>query len=129
MKKLFGTDGMRGEAGTFPLDAETIATVGASLARRLTEKLGRAPSVVIGRDTRESSGWLEQALVSGLVGGGATSKSAGVITTPGVALLARIMPADAGVVISASHNPYRDNGIKIFAPSGTKLDEETERLI
>jgi len=129
MKRLFGTDGMRGEAGTFPLDAETIATVGASLARRLTEKLGRAPSVVIGRDTRESSGWLEQALVSGLVGAGATSKSAGVITTPGVALLARIMPADAGVVISASHNPYRDNGIKIFAPSGTKLDEETERLI
>jgi phosphoglucosamine mutase len=129
MKKLFGTDGMRGEAGSFPLDAATIDTVGASLAGRLTEKLGRAPSIVIGRDTRESSGWLEQALVSGLARAGATSKSAGVITTPGVAFLARTLPADAGVVISASHNAYRDNGIKIFAPSGQKLDEETERLI
>ncbi len=129
MKKLFGTDGMRGEAGRFPLDAATIETVGASLARRLTEKLGRAPSVVVGRDTRESSGWLEQALVAGLARAGATSKSAGVITTPGVAFLARSLPADAGVVISASHNAYRDNGVKIFAPSGTKVDEETERLI
>jgi phosphoglucosamine mutase len=129
MKKLFGTDGMRGEAGSFPLDAATVETVGASLARRLTEKLGRAPSVVIGRDTRESSGWLEEALVKGLARAGATSKSAGVITTPGVAFLARTLPADAGVVISASHNAYRDNGIKIFAPSGSKLDEETERLI
>jgi phosphoglucosamine mutase len=129
MKKLFGTDGMRGEAGSFPLDAATIETVGASLAGRLTEKLGRAPSIVIGRDTRESSGWLEQALVSGLARTGATSKSAGVITTPGVAFLARTLPADAGVVISASHNAYRDNGIKVFAPSGQKLDEETERLI
>ena len=129
MTKLFGTDGMRGEAGSFPLDAATVETVGASLARRLTERLGRAPSVVIGRDTRESSGWLEQALVAGLARAGATSKSAGVITTPGVAFLGRTLPADAGVVISASHNAYRDNGIKIFAPSGRKLDEETERLI
>jgi phosphoglucosamine mutase len=129
MKKLFGTDGMRGEAGSFPLDAATIETVGASLARRLTEKLGRKPMIVIGRDTRESGGWLEKALVAGLKRGGAQSKSAGVITTPGVAFLARTIPADAGVVISASHNAYRDNGIKIFAPSGRKLDEETERLI
>ena len=129
MTKLFGTDGMRGKAGSFPLDAATVETVGASLARRLKEKLGRAPSIVIGRDTRESSGWLEQALVAGLLRAGATSKSAGVITTPGVAFLARTLPADAGVVISASHNPYRDNGIKVFAPSGRKLDEETERLI
>jgi phosphoglucosamine mutase len=129
MTKLFGTDGMRGEAGSFPLDAATVETVGASLAQRLTEKLGRAPSVVIGRDTRESSGWLEQALVAGLARAGARFKSAGVITTPGVAFLARSLPADAGVVISASHNAYRDNGIKIFAPSGRKLDEETERLI
>jgi phosphoglucosamine mutase len=129
MKKLFGTDGMRGEAGTFPLDAATIETVGASLGRRLAEKLGRAPLVVIGRDTRESGEWLEQALVAGLARAGAESKSAGVITTPGVAYLARVLPADAGVVISASHNAYRDNGIKIFAPSGRKLEEETERLI
>ena len=129
MKKLFGTDGMRGEAGTFPLDAATIETVGASLARRLRARLGRAPLVVVGRDTRESGSWLEHALVQGLARAGAGSKSAGVITTPGVAYLARTLPADAGVVISASHNAYRDNGIKIFTPSGHKLDEETERLI
>lgn len=129
MKKLFGTDGMRGEAGTFPLDAATIETVGASLARHLRSRLGRQPLIVIGRDTRESGEWLEQALSSGASRVGAETKSAGVITTPGVAFLARSIPADAGVVISASHNPYQDNGIKIFAPSGRKLDEETERLI
>ncbi|HEV7472577.1 MAG TPA: phosphoglucosamine mutase [Pyrinomonadaceae bacterium] len=129
MKKLFGTDGMRGEAGKFPLDAATIRVVGASLGMRLKEKLGRAPLIVIGRDTRESGEWLEQALISGATNAGAETRSAGVITTPGVAFLARTLPADAGVVISASHNAYRDNGIKIFAPSGRKLDEETERLI
>jgi len=129
MKRLFGTDGMRGEAGVFPLDSATIKTVGASLARRLGQKLDRAPLVVIGRDTRESGEWLEQALVAGLTAAGARSQSAGIITTPGVAFLARTLPADAGVVISASHNAYLDNGIKIFAPSGRKLDEETERLI
>jgi phosphoglucosamine mutase len=129
MKKLFGTDGMRGEAGQFPLDVDTVETVGASLATRLQEKLGRAPLIVIGRDTRESGGWLEQALVTGIRRSGAEGKSAGVITTPGVAFLARTLKADAGVVISASHNPYRDNGVKIFVPSGRKLDEETERLI
>jgi phosphoglucosamine mutase len=129
MKALFGTDGMRGEAGSFPMDAATVKTVGSSLACRLTEKLGRTPVVLIGRDTRESSEWLEKALVAGLTGAGAASKSAGVITTPGVAFLARTLPADAGVVISASHNAYRDNGIKIFAPSGRKLDEKTERQI
>jgi phosphoglucosamine mutase len=129
MKRLFGTDGMRGEAGTFPLDATTIRTVGVSLAQRLTQKLHRQPLIIIGRDTRESGEWLEKAFVAGLTSAGAESKTAGVITTPGVAYLARTFPADAGVVISASHNAYRDNGIKIFAPSGRKLDEETERLI
>lgn len=129
MKKLFGTDGMRGEAGKFPLDATTIETVGASLALRLKEALGRTPLIVIGRDTRESGEWLEQALIAGVARAGADSKSAGVITTPAVAFLARTLPADAGVVISASHNVYSDNGIKIFAPSGRKLDEATERLI
>ena len=129
MKKLFGTDGMRGEAGKFPLDAATIKTVGASLATHLREKLGRAPLIVVGRDTRESGEWLEQALLAGAAEAGAAAKTAGVITTPGVAFLARALPADAGVVISASHNAYRDNGIKLFAPSGRKLDEETERCI
>jgi phosphoglucosamine mutase len=129
MTKLFGTDGMRGEAGTFPLDAATVETVGASLATHLRNKLGRAPQIVIGRDTRESGEWLAQALAAGAVKAGAHLKSAGVITTPGVAFLARTIPADAGIVISASHNAYSDNGIKIFAPSGRKLDEDTERLI
>ena len=129
MTKLFGTDGMRGEAGIFPLDAATVETVGASLATHLKNKLGRAPLIVIGRDTRESGGWLEQALAAGAAKAGAQWKSAGVITTPGVAFLARTLPADAGIVISASHNAYSDNGLKIFAPSGRKLDEETERLI
>lgn len=129
MTKLFGTDGMRGEAGKFPLDAATVETVGVSLATHLKNQLGRAPLIVIGRDTRESSGWLEQALAVGAAKAGAQWKSAGVITTPGVAFLARMLPADAGIVISASHNAYSDNGLKIFAPSGRKLDEETERLI
>jgi phosphoglucosamine mutase len=129
MKKLFGTDGIRGEAGKFPLDAATIETIGASLATRLKEKLGRAPAIVIGRDTRESGEWIEQALIAGAASAGARLRSAGVITTPGVAFLVRSLPADAGVVLSASHNAFQDNGIKVFASSGRKLDEETERLI
>ena len=129
MKKLFGTDGMRGEAGKFPLDVATVEIVGASLANHLREKLGRTPLIVVGRDTRESGPWLEQALARGALAAGADLKSGGVITTPGVAYLARSLSADAGVVISASHNPYQDNGLKIFAPQGRKLDEETERLI
>ena len=129
MTKLFGTDGMRGKAGVFPMDAATVETVGSSLATHLKNRLGRAPLIVIGRDTRESGSWLEQALAEGAAKAGAHWKSAGVITTPGVAFLARTLPADAGIVISASHNAYSDNGLKIFAPSGRKLDEETERLI
>lgn len=127
--KLFGTDGVRGEAGCFPLDAATIRIIGISLAVHLREKLGRAPLIVIGRDTRESGSWLEKAMTEGIIEAGASCKSAGVITTPGIAFLARTLPADAGVVISASHNPYQDNGVKIFAPSGRKLDDETERKI
>lgn len=129
MKKLFGTDGMRGEAGKFPLDAATVEIVGASLANHLKEKLSRAPLIVVGRDTRESGPWLEQALARGVRAAGADLKSGGVITTPGVAYLTRSLSADAGVVISASHNSYEDNGLKVFAAQGRKLDEETERLI
>lgn len=130
MKRLFGTDGMRGVAGQFPLDAATVRVAGRSLARHLAERLGRAPRVVTGRDTRESGAWIEEAFLEGARAGGAEEAvSAGVITTPGVAYLARTLPADAGVVISASHNPYHDNGIKIFAPTGRKLDDATERLI
>jgi phosphoglucosamine mutase len=124
-RRLFGTDGVRGEAGRFPLDAATMETIGASLAVRL----GAAPLIVVGRDTRESGEWLERALIAGALSQGARCESAGVITTPGVAFLTRSLGAQAGVVISASHNPYQDNGVKIFAPSGRKLDDETERLI
>jgi len=129
MKKLFGTDGIRGEAGKFPLDAGAVETIGISLATRLKEKLGRPPLIVIGRDTRESGEWIERALIAGASSAGAELRSAGVISTPGVAFLVRSLPADAGVVLSASHNAFQDNGIKIFAQSGCKLDEETERLI
>ncbi len=129
IRKLFGTDGVRGEAGRFPLDAETIRTLGTSLALHLQERLAHAPLIVVGRDTRESGVWLEKALIDGALMAGADCKTAGVITTPGVAFLARSLEADAGVVISASHNAYQDNGVKIFAPSGRKLDEDTERLI
>ncbi len=129
MTRLFGTDGIRGEAGKFPLDASTVETIGVSLVTHLAEQLGRPPLVVLGRDTRESGEWIEAALRAGISKAGGRSQSAGVITTPGVAFLARTLPADAGIVISASHNPYRDNGIKVFSPSGRKLDEATERRI
>ena len=128
-RKLFGTDGVRGEAGRFPLDQSTLRTVGASLASHLRKNSNNSPLIIVGRDTRESGPWLEQALIDGAIEAGAQCQSAGVITTPGVAFLARSLPANAGVVISASHNSYQDNGFKIFAPSGRKLDDETERLI
>jgi len=129
MKKLFGTDGIRGEAGTFPLDSATVKVIGRSLARRLTERKRSAPKIVIGRDTRESGPWIEAEITAGARAAGAHVQSAGVITTPGVAFLTRSLPADAGVVISASHNPFHDNGIKVFESSGRKLDEAMERLI
>jgi phosphoglucosamine mutase len=129
MKKLFGTDGVRGEAGKFPLDEDTVQAIGSSLTRHLTARKGSPPRIVIGRDTRESGPWIEQALARGAAESGAEIYSAGIITTPGIAFLARTLPADAGVVISASHNPYHDNGIKVFEPSGRKLDDATERRI
>lgn len=130
IRKLFGTDGIRGESGKFPLDSRTVRIIGSSLARHLAERIeGRSPRIVIGRDTRESGVWIEQDLISGARSEGAEVESAGIITTPGVAFLARTLPADAGVVISASHNPYQDNGIKVFEPSGRKLDEGAERRI
>jgi phosphoglucosamine mutase len=129
MNSLFGTDGIRGEAGKFPLDAPTVNRIGASLARYLKSASSKSPLIVIGRDTRESGDWLESSLLEGASSGGATCLSAGVITTPGVAYLTRDLQADAGVVISASHNPYHDNGIKIFAPSGKKIPDAVERYI
>lgn len=120
---------MRGEAGSFPLDATTVHVTGWSLARHLATRLGRAPRIIVGRDTRESGAWIASALITGARRAGADCVSAGIITTPGVAYLTERLCADAGVVVSASHNPYADNGIKIFAPTGQKLDDQTERLI
>ncbi len=128
-QRLFGTDGIRGIAGRFPLDDKTVAIIGRSLVLNLAAELGRAPRIVIGRDTRESGSQVELALARGAMAAGATVQSAGVITTPGVAYITRATPFDAGIVISASHNPYQDNGIKVFAPSGKKLADETERRI
>ncbi|MDQ3130602.1 MAG: phosphoglucosamine mutase [Acidobacteriota bacterium] len=129
MKKLFGTDGMRGLAGAFPLDEATINKVGDSLAKQYAEKSGKPPRFVIGRDTRESGEWMEKAFCAGANSLGAECFSAGVMTTPGVAFLTNKFDFDAGIVISASHNPYEDNGIKIFSPNGKKIDEATEKAI
>jgi phosphoglucosamine mutase len=130
MARLFGTDGIRAKAGVFPLDPTTIERIGWSLARHLRTGTGEpAPLIVIGRDTRESGEWIERALLRGAAHAGARCKSAGVITTPGIAFLARSLGAAAGVVISASHNPYDDNGIKVFEPSGRKLSDSLERRI
>src|ERR1044072_5336272 len=96
MKRLFGTDGMRGEAGAFPLDAETVKTVGRSLARRWGERLGRAPRIVTGRDTRESGGWIERAFADGAREAGGGGEAAGGITTPGGAGVAGRLPAAGG---------------------------------
>jgi len=128
MKPLFGTDGIRGEAGQFPLDPATVTAIGYSLASHLAAS-GVAPKIITGRDTRESGASIEAALIEGASRAGAECLSAGVITTPGVAFVTRKEQASAGVVISASHNPYHDNGIKIFAPSGRKMDDSVERLI
>ena len=128
MKALFGTDGIRGEAGQFPLDPATVSAIGFSLAQHLAERTA-TPQIIIGRDTRESGESIERALIAGASRAGAKCMSAGVITTPGVAFLTRRLQASAGVVISASHNPYQDNGIKIFAPSGKKMDDSVERQI
>lgn len=129
MGKLFGTDGIRGTAGEFPLDDQTVAVIGASLTRIYTEKLGRAPRFLSGRDTRESGPVIERALHSGAVSAGAECTSAGVMTTPGVAYLADAENFDAGIVVSASHNPYHDNGIKIFTSGGKKADASIEEAI
>jgi phosphoglucosamine mutase len=125
--KLFGTDGIRGKAGHAPLIPETVARVGAGLVRAFEDHSRHR--FVIGRDTRESGTWIEEELARGLTSEGATVVSAGVVPTPAVAYLARSEGFDAGIVISASHNPYEDNGIKVFGGSGTKLTEQLEASV
>jgi len=125
MKKLFGTDGIRAVAGQSPLDPATVYAVGRALAHHL----GESPRVLLGMDTRESGAWIAATLTAGLTSAGATVESAGVITTPAVAFLTRFNGFSAGVVISASHNPWQDNGIKLFGPDGFKLPDATELAI
>jgi len=123
--KLFGTDGIRAVAGHYPLDYSSICVLGGALVGLLRGK-GLEPRVIIGRDTRESGPWMEQALVQGILEAGGTPASAGVIPTSAVSYLTRRDAFAAGIVISASHNPFRDNGIKVFSPQGIKIPEEWE---
>jgi phosphoglucosamine mutase len=127
-RQLFGTDGIRGVAGEFPLTVESTYLIGRALGHDLIRSDPRA-SVVIGQDTRESSSWIADRVLLGLVSSGCEVHSAGVITTPGVAYLARSRKHAAGVVISASHNPWTDNGIKVFSGDGYKLPDSHELAI
>jgi phosphoglucosamine mutase len=127
-RTLFGTDGIRGVAGCSPLDHNTVYAVGLALGHSL-RKSTTSPRVILGRDTRESGPWISAMLAAGLRQAGAEVESAGVITTPAVAFLARTHKFHAGVVISASHNPWQDNGIKLFGHDGYKLPDAVEASI
>jgi len=124
-KELFGTDGIRGVAGEYPLDPATIFAFGAALGR---EAMGTG-EILVGADTRESGPWIAELVAGGLERSGARVRYAGVVTTPGIAYLTRTGPFVAGVMISASHNPYQDNGIKVFTHSGFKLPDAEEHAI
>ena len=126
--RLFGTDGVRGKAGIAPLDPSTVRRLGAALIRAMPH-VTESPQVLVGRDTRESGVWIESELAHGACGEGASVTSAGVVPTPAVAFLTRTGTYDAGVVISASHNPYEDNGIKVFSGRGEKFTEAVEREV
>src|SRR5215470_11262193 len=126
--RLFGTDGVRGTAGRFPLDHPTVRRLGAALVRALPS--GSAPPrLLVGRDTRESGPWIEAELARGASGEGAVVTSAGIVPTPAVAYLTRSAGYDLGIVISASHNPFEDNGIKVFSGRGEKFTEDVERHV
>jgi phosphoglucosamine mutase len=127
--RLFGTDGIRGTAGEYPLDPRTVRRVGAALVRTLPDGAAGPPRMLIGRDTRESGTWIEGELASGAAGEGAVVSTLGVVPTPAVAYLSRVEDCDVGVVISASHNPFADNGIKVFSGGGQKFTAEVERSV
>jgi len=127
-RQLFGTDGIRGVAGEFPLTKQSTYLIGRALGHDLVRNIPRAQAV-IGQDTRESSRWIADRVAEGLAAVGVDVHSAGVITTPGVAYLARSRKMAAGVVISASHNPWTDNGIKVFSGDGFKLTDDRELAI
>ena len=127
MSKLFGTDGIRAVAGSPPLDPPTVARIGAAIVRGMESS--RPVRLIVGRDTRESGEWIERELARGAVSQGATLVSAGIVPTPAVAYLTRALDFDLGVVISASHNPFQDNGIKVFSGRGEKFSEADERAV
>jgi phosphoglucosamine mutase len=130
MHRLFGTDGVRGKAGEYPLDHETVARLGGALVRAMRRTGGSSPlRLVVGRDTRESGEWIERELARGVHAAGAEITSAGIIPTPAIAFVTREMGFDAGLVISASHNPFEDNGIKVFSGAGEKFTETLEREV
>jgi phosphoglucosamine mutase len=121
MSKLFGTDGIRGAANEYPLIPDMAVTIGKAMAQHF-----KGPTLVVGRDTRLSCDMLESALISGICSTGVSPYLSGVLPTPGIAFLTRTLPAAAGIMISASHNPYFDNGIKVFGGDGFKLSDKEE---
>jgi phosphoglucosamine mutase len=127
-KQLFGTDGIRGVAGEYPLDPATLYAFGLALGHDAA-RAQASPEILLGADTRESGPWIAELVASGLERAGARVRYAGVITTPGVAYLTRTGPFLAGVMISASHNPYQDNGLKVFGHNGFKLPDAEEEVI
>jgi phosphoglucosamine mutase len=129
--RLFGTDGVRGRAGEYPLDHETVARLGAALVRAMSGSGSPEKPLrfLVGRDTRESGEWIERELARGVHSAGAEITTAGVIPTPAIAYVTRAMGFDAGIVISASHNPFEDNGIKVFSGKGEKFTESLEREV
>jgi phosphoglucosamine mutase len=127
-KELFGTDGIRGIPGEYPLDDATLERVGLALGKHLRERSG-TPKVLIGRDTRESGPHIAECIARGLASAGSEPVSAGVLTTPGVAWLVNRDGFSAGVVISASHNPYHDNGVKLISSSGMKFPDSVEAAL
>lgn len=130
MAKLFGTDGVRGKAGQYPLDTPTVRRLGAAIVRALRhDEATKSLRFLCGRDTRESGSWIERELAHGMRSQGATLTSAGIIPTPAIAYLTPRMGYTAGVVISASHNPFEDNGIKVFSGAGEKFTEVLEQQV
>lgn len=128
MGKLFGTDGIRGRANEYPMTVEMALNIGKATAH-LFKREGHVPKIIVGKDTRLSGYMFENAIISGICSMGVNAISVGVIPTPGIAFLTSSMRADAGIVISASHNPLQDNGIKIFSGDGFKLPDEKELAI
>jgi phosphoglucosamine mutase len=128
MGKLFGTDGIRGEANRYPMNAETAFKVGQTVAYLFKKNRHRA-RIIIGKDTRISGYMLESSLEAGITSMGGDPYLVGVLPTPGIAFITQSMRADAGIVISASHNPYQDNGLKIFDADGFKLTDAQENDI